>query len=459
MNKKNNELKKCLTPLGVTSLALGSIIGWGAFVMPGDYFLLKAGPLGTAIGMTIGMITMIIVSISYGNMIEEYPLAGGEFTFAYESFGKAHGFICAWFLTLSYILIVPLNATALGLIGRYMFPGILQRGYMYSVAGWEVYFGEIAFSSLVLLIIAIITIKGIDNSGKLQTIMTFTLILSVTAIVLMALISKKTSIMNLNPLFSPEVNSINGILSISIIAPWAYIGFDTVTQSSEEFNFSHKKTTRIMIFSIVMGGFIYISLNTVTASLIPWYEFVNSQPIWATGYVVEELMGKTGLIVLGIALISAIISGIIGFYIASSRLLLAISRENFLPKWFKLVHKDYKTPINSIKFVLSVSLIAPWFGRQALIWIVDMASIGAAIGYFYTCTSSLKLSLNKKDNKILKLISFMGTIISLIFIILLIVPGTEAYLGLESRIALTVWILLGIIFLFKSRIKFENFNF
>ena len=51
MSDKNVTLERKLNPLNVWSLALGSIIGWGAFVMPGTTFLPKAGILGIVIGM------------------------------------------------------------------------------------------------------------------------------------------------------------------------------------------------------------------------------------------------------------------------------------------------------------------------------------------------------------------------------------------------------------------------
>ena len=51
-NRNSGEgLQKKLSPLNVWALALGSIIGWGAFVMPANTFLPNAGPLGTAIAM------------------------------------------------------------------------------------------------------------------------------------------------------------------------------------------------------------------------------------------------------------------------------------------------------------------------------------------------------------------------------------------------------------------------
>ena len=49
-NSANPEikLKRSLSPVNVWALALGCIIGWGAFVMPGNKFLATAGPLRLA---------------------------------------------------------------------------------------------------------------------------------------------------------------------------------------------------------------------------------------------------------------------------------------------------------------------------------------------------------------------------------------------------------------------------
>ena len=60
--EQNVQLEKKLSPVNVWSLALGCIIGWGAFVMPGNTFLIKAGPLGTAIAMAAAAVIMCIIA-------------------------------------------------------------------------------------------------------------------------------------------------------------------------------------------------------------------------------------------------------------------------------------------------------------------------------------------------------------------------------------------------------------
>ena len=75
-----DKLKRDLSELDVWSLALGAIIGWGCFVLPGNKFLNDAGPLGTAIALSIGALIMIFIARSYGVLIHRFPVAGGEFT-------------------------------------------------------------------------------------------------------------------------------------------------------------------------------------------------------------------------------------------------------------------------------------------------------------------------------------------------------------------------------------------
>ena len=161
MNDNNVKLEKKLSPLNVWSLALGCIIGWGAFVMPGNTFLGKAGPLGTAIAMGIAALIMIIIAFNYNFMINKYPVAGGEFTYTQQAFGEKHAFVCSWFLGLSYLAIVPLNATALALIGRNLMNNIFQIGFHYNVAGYDIYLGEIILAVVALLLFAFLSIRGV----------------------------------------------------------------------------------------------------------------------------------------------------------------------------------------------------------------------------------------------------------------------------------------------------------
>jgi amino acid transporter len=173
------ELKRALSARDIWCLALGAMIGFGCFVLPGNSFLPEAGPLGTALGLAIGAVMVMVISVNFSYLIRRMPRSGGSFLYAAALFGKDHGFILGWFLILTYWSLVPLNATALGLIGRNLFPGILQKGFLYTIAGFDVYTGEIVVALFFIVAVAIVNLRGASSAGWVQTAITAGLVGSV----------------------------------------------------------------------------------------------------------------------------------------------------------------------------------------------------------------------------------------------------------------------------------------
>ncbi len=472
--KQEAALEKKLSPLNVWALALGSIIGWGAFVMPGNTFLPNGGPLGAALALGIAALIMICIAFNYDYMINRFPVAGGEFTFTSAVFGKTMGFICAWFLSLSYLAIVPLNATALALIGRNLFPGLFQWGYLYSAEGYSIYAGEVLLAVAALVLFCVMSIRGISVAGSFQTLLALGLVGAVALLAVACVFSDYSAISNLQPAFAADsAGNINfgGMLAVVAVAPWAFVGFDTIPQAAEEFNFSPKKSRIIMVLSILFGGTVYILLNTITTAVLPagydsWVPYIadtkldvlpeslNGLSALPTFNAAKLMLGNVGLLLLGVALVCAVLSGIIGFYMATSRLLYSLAKEKVLPEAFGKLHPKYKTPHVALLFVLGVSLLAPWFGRTVIGWVVDMSSIGAAIGYGLTCAAAYMEMKRRGDvGALYKVNAVLGTIFSIFFAALLVVPNPWAYLGPQSRIALLIWCAMGAIFYGMSRRK------
>lgn len=101
-----------------------------------------------------------------------------------------------------------------------------------------------------------------------------------------------------------------------------------------------------------------------------------------------------------------------------------------------------------------VSLFAPFFGRTALLWIVDMSSIGAAVGYAYTSAATAKFAWREKHRGFF-LNGILGTMLGLFFAALLLfpIPALQCSLSRESYICLTIWIVLGLIFYLSAQRK------
>ncbi len=440
MKKK---LEKNMGMLDVLSLAIGAIIGWGAFVLPGDLFIKETGVVNTFIGMSLGAMIMIIIEKNYGFLLSKDAVAGGEYAFTFKSFGRGHAIICGWFLSLAYICIVPLNATALALIAKTMFPGFLEKGLLYSIAGYNIYFAEAMTATVALIVFAWLNIKGVKMASTFQTVMTLAL---VGIILYMASFFMTRPEFNMTLMTGHlDVSKINigNILRIVAIAPWAYIGFDCIPQVAEEFNFEAKKASHLAVVSIIAGLVIYTILNVITSSVFTQEMLLTQKVNWATGDAIELLFGRIGLYSLGLSLLMAIVAGINGFYMASSRLIFSMARAKAIPAWFEELDEKSKTPRNAIIFVMIMSLVAPWMGRRVLLWIVDMSSIGAAIGYLYTSLSAY-VQAKKEGNRVIQATGVFGGVAGVVFMMLLLLPVFPGSISAPSYVVLIVWSVLGV---------------
>ena len=472
-------LQKQLSPMHVWALAFGCIIGWGAFINPGKKFLPNSGVYGTAIAMILGALVMVIIAFSYAYMVPKFPKAGGEFTFTKNCFGRVPAYICGWFLVAAYLTNVPMNSTAIGLIvdGLDGAADILKWGFHYQIAGFDVWCGEMILAMGILILFGWLNIIGVRKAGFIQTVLAVLLVSSVFCLAAAGLISSKTCLANMEPVWGfdraaalasgstgADISQLahigtQGILSAILatfaIAPWAFVGFDTIPQAAEEFNFSNKKVMSIMIIAIIFGAFVYISNNTVAAAASKYWPERVIAGDWVLLIAAEEILGTFGKILIGTAVSCAVLSGIMGFYLASSRLMYSMSRDGYLPEIFGKIHPKYGTPSNAMIFCIIISLSGPILGREALGWFVDMSAIGASIGFFFTCASTLVI-LNKQNDAMfpLKMMATLGGMFSLIFIILQLVP-IEGLSGVhfckQSYIMLLIWILIGTVFFIRQR--------
>ncbi len=126
---------------------------------------------------------------------------------------------------------------------------------------------------------------------------------------------------------------------------------------------------------------------------------------------------------------------------ATSRLIYAMANENALPVWLGHLNKK-SVPSYAILFIMVLSLLAPWFGREVLGWIVDMTSLGASVVFAYTTATAFVLAKRRREPWRM-VIGTLGFIFSIFFIVLLVVPGMPGFLSVPSWICLGAWVLLG----------------
>lgn len=453
------DLQQNLSEKFVWAIAYGSCIGWGSFILPGDW-ISQSGSIAAAIGITIGALLMIIIGVSYGALVKHFPISGGAFAFSYLSFGRYVSFFSSWFLTFGYICVVALNATAFSLLLKFMMPGVLEHGKLYTIAGWDVYITEIIIATALLLLFTFITIRGAQVSGSLQYYFCIAMVVVVLLMFFGSFFGSGFSLSNLQPLADEKKGWFTSIIMIVAVAPWAYVGFDNIPQTAEEFDFAPNKTFKLIVYSLLAAAGTYVLMILYTGWLSS--RGAENSDLWVTGAVTQQSFGYIGLFVLAVAITMGIFTGLNGFLMSSSRLLFSMGRSGIMPGVFSKIHPRFKTPYVAILFLGALTLIAPWLGRTALTWIVDMSSTGVSVAYLVTCLSATKLfSYNKESNTyapIYKTFAIVGSIFAFIFLGLLLIPGSPAALSTPSYIALIVWLVLGLAFFVVRYPKLKNMD-
>jgi signal transduction histidine kinase/DNA-binding response OmpR family regulator/amino acid permease len=453
-----------LSGLGAWALAFGCAVGWGSFIMPGGVFLPIAGPVGTAVGIAFGALVMMVIAGNYHYLMNRFPDAGGTYTYTKRCFGYDHGFLSAWFLLLTYIAIIWANASALPLVSRTLLGGTFQFGFDYEIAGFHVYMGEILLAIASLVIGAAVCLRR-RSAEWTQIVMAVVLFAGV--VVCFVLAAGRSAVAEpFVPAFSPEHTPLNGTITIFALAPWAFVGFESITHAAAEAKFSLKRSFLIMAVALVTGGVAYALLSLLAVTALPtgcgsWVEYianlgdysgVASQPVFHAAY---SALGNGGSLLLGVAALCAIFTGLIGNYVALSRLICALSEDGLMPGWLGKLDA-HRVPRNAIFLILCISVIFPFLGRTAISWIVDVTTVGATIAYAFASAAAWKTAREAKDKPYLVL-GIAGLFISLLFALEFLIPNIVSVktLSTESYLILAAWGILGFI-VFRALLKRDS---
>ena len=438
-------------------MSFGCAVGWGAFVMPGTTFLPLAGPLGTLIGLGLGALVMVLIGRNYHYLMQNYPEAGGAYGFVRHVCGPDHGYICGWFLVLTYVAIVWANVTALALIERNLFGGVFSFGFRYEVFGFNVYAGEILLAFAALLVAAAVFICGKRRVARIQTIFALILVVGI-AIAAAAVFAKHDGgIASFAPAFAPGNKSAAlQVFAVLALAPCAFVGFEAFSHSAEEFAFSRKTTVWTIVFSLLAATVIYALLALAAAATRPegfadWREYiaalgtfkdVRALPVF---YTVEAALGTLGVVVLSLSTVAAIVTGLFGHITAASRLVYAMSRDGLLWERFSRLDRD-GSPRCAILAIIATSCLMPFVGRTIVGWIVDITTIGASIAYAYVSWCAFSVA-RKEKRPFIVASGGAGLVISLAFLVYFLVPNFWVVDALtpDSYFILSVWSIVGII--------------
>ena len=389
---EKNRFKKVMSSTDILVVAFGAMIGWGWVVSSGRW-IQNAGTIGTVIGFVIGGLMIYFVGMTYAELTPAMPKVGGEHVFSHKAFGPTGSFICTWALILSYIGVVCFEAVSLPTIIQYIFPSFSQ-GYLYTVAGSDVYATGVAVASVFTIVIIVLNILGIKAASIFQTILT--IVIAAVGIILVVASAINGSPENLEGqmIVGEGFGSVKNILSVAVVAPFFLFGFDVIPQVAEEINIPLKKIAKVLLLSIICAVIFYgLVVFAVGYAL-------NSKEIAAamegsglvTAFAMEKVFNSAVMAkVLIIGGLCGVITSWNSFLIGGSRAIFSMAESKMIPSRFAKLHKKHKTPTNALLLIGVLSLAAPFFGKQMLVWISDAASLTCCLAYLMVSMSFLIL--------------------------------------------------------------------
>ncbi|MFU0790561.1 APC family permease [Virgibacillus proomii] len=384
----SDKLLKILGNKDVLALAFGAMIGWG-WVVTSGLWITEAGSLGAIVAFLIGGILVVFVGLTYAELASAIPLAGGELSYTFKAMGRVASFITTWAIILGYVSVVAFEAVALPTVFEYIVPNYSQ-GYLYTIADWDVTITWAGVGIVGSILIAWINYRGIKLTSIISVILS-TLII-VAGFMLITGSTFGGNFENMQPLVE---TGMTGILTVIIMTPFMFVGFDVIPQAAEEINLPQRKIGQLLIISVILAVIWYIAIIFGVSRILNPEELSQSNLV--TADAMTKAFGNSKLMgnVLVLGGIGGILTSWIGFYVGGSRAIYALANAGMLPKPLGKLHPKYKTPYRAILLIALLSTAAPLLGRPALVWLVNAGGLGLVVAWLMVGISFILL--RKKD--------------------------------------------------------------
>ncbi len=373
----------------VFAVAFGAMIGFGWIVLTGG-FLNDAGTLGAAVAFAVGGGIMALVGLTYAELVSAMPEAGGEHNYVLRGLGSRAAFVTSWSLVFGYISVVAFEAVALPQTVLYLAPDMLA-GRLWTVAGYDVYASWVAVGVVGAVLITALNYVGVRPAAVFQLVAVLFL-LAVGALLLLGSFVGG-SLENMDPLFS---GGFGGLVAVLVAVPFLFVGFDVIPQSAGEINLPFGQIGKLVVVSVIAAAAFYILVMVTVGSSLPRDVLADATLPAAAG--MSELWGsRTFGNILVVGGIAGILTSWNGFLLGASRLLYAMAVSGMVPSWFATVHPKYRTPSNALLFIGVLSVLAPLFGRQMLVWLVDAGGVSIVVAFLLVAVTFLVLRRIEPD--------------------------------------------------------------
>ena len=332
----NNGLRRTLSLWQVVLYGLGVTVGAGIYVLVG----VAAGRSGffAPLAFIVAATLLSFTALSFAELATRLPVAASEAAYVDAGFRNK-------ILTLATGLFVVTTAT------------VSAATVSVGAAGYLSVFLPAPQSILILIVVlsmGAIASCTTAQSVTLAGVMTMIEIGGLLAIVAAGLWHADDLGANLHhmPMTLGDVPWA-GLVSTSLIAVFAFIGFEHVVNIAEEVRDPRRTLPKALFITLGLTALLYASVVFIAVAAIPPAELALAQAPLARVY--EGLTGQPLGMMSAIALI-ATLNGIIVHMIMISRVLYGMARNGALPAGLAYVHPRTRTPLRATGIAIVVIL-------------------------------------------------------------------------------------------------------
>ena len=367
---KKSELKKTLNVFDLMIIGIGAVVGTGIFTIIGS--AIKGGLEGAGAGPAV-IISMILAAIAcvfsalcYSEIAAMMPITGSAYTYTYATMGEFMAWMVGWILMLEYAIgNITVASAWTGYFVQFLkgfkhllpafvvnFPLWLRNDYrtiltMCNQNGLNPHdympflFDKIPVAInlpaiFIVLVLTLLLIKGVKESTRVASIMVAVNMFMILSFIVVGVFYVKPE--NWTP-FAP--NGFEGIFMGAFLIFFAYIGFDAISTCAEETENPQRDLPIGILGTLILCTVLYVFVALVLTGIVPLQTINTSAPIAAA----MKFVGKDWFAgVISTGALCALTSVLLIYQLGTTRILYAMSRDRFLPKAVRVIHRKFRTP-------------------------------------------------------------------------------------------------------------------
>lgn len=331
-------LERTITLPWLVFYGVGVTVGAGIFALIGEILLVSGdhAPLAFLVAGAIAGFT----GVSYMLLVSEFPRAGGEAIFVQNGLGTRLGRLAGLGVVATGIVSSAVVALAFG-------------GYVGSLVAIP---ETIAAIALVILL-ATVAFWGVKESIVFAATVTLLEVGTLIIVIIFGL----PSLGDLDvarATLSPGESGLTGpVLAGSVLAFFAFIGFEDLANMAEETVDARRTAPRAIAWTLCISVSLYVLLAAIAVAAPNRAEIVESSAPMAVLF--DEVVGRGSDAVAVIAAI-AMTNGILVQIVMASRVLYGMAKQQLIPASLGVVDRRHHTPARATLIIalLVTSLVA-----------------------------------------------------------------------------------------------------